>query len=221
MEEVWKTITNYPNYQVSSLGRVKSIKRQIIDSWGRTHNIPEKIIFQRLRKDGYYDCKLCKNGKYKQFLVHRLVAQEFVTNPNPLEYDCVDHIDTNRQNSCVDNLRWVNHKLNQNNPLTVQHMKERPLPNEEIKRKMSLSTIGEKNHFYGKHHTEQTKQMIADKNSVAIICVETQIIYKNSVLASKAIGVRNTAINNCLKGRSKTCGGYHWKYIDDNDDVTL
>ena len=214
MEEIWKTITDYPNYQVSNLGRVKSIKRQTVDSWGRIHNIAEKIIYQRLREDGYYDCKLHKDGKATTFLVHRLVAQEFVTNPNPLEYDCVDHIDTNRQNSCADNLRWVNRKLNQNNPLTLQHLKERPTPTEEIKRRISLSMMGEKNHFYGKHHTEQAKQKIIDKNSIAIFCIETQTIYKNAVVASKDIGVRNTAINNCLKGRSKTCGGYHWKYVD-------
>lgn len=67
MEEIWKTITDYPNYQVSNLGRVKSIKRQTVDSWGRMHNIAEKIIYQRLREDGYYDCKLHKDGKTTTF----------------------------------------------------------------------------------------------------------------------------------------------------------
>ena len=77
-----------------------------------------------------------------------------------------------------------------------------------------MAMQGEKNPFYAKKHTEETKKKISDKNSIAIICIETQIIYKNSVEARKDIGVRNTALNNCLKGRSKTCGGYHWEYLD-------
>ena len=144
--EIWKTIENYPKYQVSNLGRIKSLNT--IDKCGR---IQEKIISQRLTKEGYYDCKLCKNGKCKRFLVHRLVAQAFCENPNPLLYNCVDHIDTNRQNSCANNLRWVNHKINQNNPLTLKHMSERQKPTEETKRKISMAMQGEKNPFYAKN----------------------------------------------------------------------
>lgn len=213
MEELWKTIKDYPNYQVSNLGRIKSKYREVIDNLGRKHITQEKIISQRLRKDGYYDCHLHENGKDAHLLVHRLVAEAFCKNPNPLLYDCVDHIDTNRQNSNANNLRWVDHKTNQNNPLTIKHMLERPKPTDETRHKISLATQGENNPFYGKTHTEEVKQMISNSNSKAIICIETQVVYKNAVEASKDIGVRNTALNNCLKGRSKTCGGYHWKYV--------
>ena len=69
---------------------------------------------------GYLLVSVYINGKNKSFLVHRLVAEKFIPNPNDLP--CVNHIDCNKQNNHVDNLEWCDHinntqswnKLNQN-----------------------------------------------------------------------------------------------------------
>ena len=61
---------------------------------------------------GYKCLNLCKNGKYKPFLVHRLVALHYINNPE--NKDCIDHIDGNKLNNNVKNLRWVTATENQN-----------------------------------------------------------------------------------------------------------
>ena len=53
--------------------------------------------------------------RFKSFWIHRLVAETFVQNPRPDIFDCVDHIDRNKENNCASNLRWVNQQLNQLN----------------------------------------------------------------------------------------------------------
>jgi hypothetical protein len=100
-KEIWKPIEGYENYQVSNFGVVKSLKhkKEII-------LIPYKDIW------GYLRVTLCKNGNYKHFKIHRLVAQAFIPNLN--NYPQVNHIDENRLNNHVDNLEWCTAKYNSN-----------------------------------------------------------------------------------------------------------
>lgn len=114
MEEIWKDIKGYEGiYQVSNLGRVKALE----ETWysGRNGYIkktkPEHIMKYRLAKNtGYCLLKLTKEGKEKHVLVHRLVAETFILNPNKLPE--VNHIDGNKENNCVENLEWVTAKEN-------------------------------------------------------------------------------------------------------------
>lgn len=112
--EIWKDIKGYEGkYQISNLGQVKSL--------GNDRSKKEKIRKLNKRKDGYLQVKLWKNGTYKMFKIHQLVAIAFV--PNPDNKTDVDHIDTNRSNCHVSNLRWSTHKENCNNPLTLSNKK--------------------------------------------------------------------------------------------------
>lgn len=113
MKEIWKSIENYPNYMVSNMGRVKRIEGY--DSAG--HYRKEKFLSLKTTKDGYYKCTLCKDGKLKYFRVHRLVAKHFIPNPENKPY--VDHINTNRTDNRVENLRWCTQQENHNNPLSL------------------------------------------------------------------------------------------------------
>lgn len=101
IKEEWKNIENYPNYQISSFGRVKSLK------FGK-----EKILKQRKDKDGYKLINLYENKKSHTLKIHRLVAQAFIPNPN--NYCVVNHRDENKQNNTVDNLEWVTQEYNCN-----------------------------------------------------------------------------------------------------------
>lgn len=56
-------------------------------------------------KNGYENIKVSDGGIYYHWLIHRLVAETFIENPNPNEYNEVDHIDKNRKNNNVSNLR--------------------------------------------------------------------------------------------------------------------
>ena len=101
MEEVWKDIVGYEGlYEISSIGRVKSVDR--ISPQG--HHLPERIRKPYIDKDGYPKVNLCKEGKVIHYPVHRLVAIAFV--PNPENKPQVNHIDGNKANNCVANLEW-------------------------------------------------------------------------------------------------------------------
>ena len=104
MEEIWKPIKGYEGlYEVSNLGRVKSLKR-----W---HHPRENILKNWFTTDGYCATTLSKNSKYKHIRTHRIVAQTFI--PKEMNKEEVNHKDGNKLNNCVDNLEWVSSSENQ------------------------------------------------------------------------------------------------------------
>ena len=117
MKEVWKDIAGYEGYyKVSNLGRIKSVERLITyaNSKGVTRQFPveERILTQRMDRNGYQRASLKKDKARKLFLVHRLVAQAFIENPN--NWPLVNHKDENRCNNNVANLEWCTSKYNLN-----------------------------------------------------------------------------------------------------------
>lgn len=111
MIEIWKDIAGYDGaYQVSNLGRVKSMPRIIVRPIG-TCMTKERIIKTYRLKGGYVNVMLRHDGKSINHNVHRLVAEAFIPNKNP-EYDCINHKDGDKTNNCVENLEWCNHSLN-------------------------------------------------------------------------------------------------------------
>lgn len=113
MEEVFMPIEGYEGlYEVSNFGRIKSLERlKKLPGKNQGFKIKEEqILKNRVNKSGYVVASLCKNGKVKVHLVHRLVLIAFV--PNPLKKKCVNHIDSNRSNNMISNLEWVTHSEN-------------------------------------------------------------------------------------------------------------
>lgn len=101
MKEIWKDIEGYEGlYQVSNYGNVKSMERTIYKRKCKTI-----MKTPSLSGKGYLKTSLCKNGKIKYAFIHRLVAQAFI--PNPENKPTVDHIDRNKLNNNVNNLRWA------------------------------------------------------------------------------------------------------------------
>ena len=94
--EIWKDIKDYPNYQVSNLGNIKSKLRGIISL--SQHN------------GNYLEVRLSKNGIKIKKKIHQLVALNFILNPdNKLE---IDHINRNKKDNRVENLRWATRSEN-------------------------------------------------------------------------------------------------------------
>ncbi|EGB03757.1 hypothetical protein AURANDRAFT_33571 [Aureococcus anophagefferens] len=98
--EQWKTIEDFPNYEVSTFGNVKSKRRN-------------KLRYTSKSKDGYLRMDMSVSGKSKKKLIHRLVALAFIDNPENKPF--VDHIDHDRTNNNISNLRWATQKENQAN----------------------------------------------------------------------------------------------------------
>ena len=95
MCEIWKPLPNYPRYEVSNTGKIRS-ERGIL----------------KIRKDqhGYYQCQIVNDKGRKLMKVHRAVAMAFI--PNPLNKTEVNHIDNDPTNNNLENLEWVTHKEN-------------------------------------------------------------------------------------------------------------
>ena len=113
MKEEWKDIIGYEGlYQVSNLGRVKSINRVVYYNDGRKFNYSSKILKVNINKRNYNNniVHLYKNGIRKAIPVHRLVATSFIVNNDNLPE--VNHIDGNRNNNKVENLEWSSRKDN-------------------------------------------------------------------------------------------------------------
>lgn len=113
INEKWKDIFDYEGlYQVSNLGRVRSITHARINGKQKNHTCISKGKLLSPGKDsnGYMVVVLSKNGKRKSCRVHRLVAETFLNNKN--NYKCVNHKDENKENNVVDNLEWCSYKYN-------------------------------------------------------------------------------------------------------------
>lgn len=109
--EEWRDIAGYEGiYQASSLGRIRSLDRLVGCGGGF------KLHRGRVRRlgdnkgTGYLGITLSVDGKSRSRDVHRVIAETFIPNPNGLP--CVDHIDADRHNNRVDNLRWVTQREN-------------------------------------------------------------------------------------------------------------
>lgn len=114
-EEIWKDIPEFEGlYQVSNKGRIRSVDRvlqRIIRLKGRILN-PYKQ-YQRNKENGYYlQCAIYKNNIGCFYQLHRLVAEVFLENENPLELTVVNHKDGDKTNNTMENLEWVSVREN-------------------------------------------------------------------------------------------------------------
>ena len=185
MEE-WRDIEDYKGkYQVSNIGRVKSLERTIWTGKGYYKTLPERILKLRKRKDGYLQIKLYKDGAEKVYLVHRLVSEAFIPNPNNLPE--INHKDENKQNNCVDNLEWCSRSYN--------------------------------NRYNGR--AKKAGKKLAEKLSKPVYSIskESGLItyWKSATVASRQIGISQSNICNCLKGKRKSTGGFYWIYSESEE----
>ncbi len=107
-QEIWKPINNFPGYEVSDKGRVRTFKKTGPQS-DYLKDTP-KIMRPGTHLNGYYLLNLRQDKVTKGRSVHRLVADAFI--PNPDNLPLVRHIDSNPTNNCVENLAWGTQKDN-------------------------------------------------------------------------------------------------------------
>lgn len=111
MQEIWKDITDYKGlYQVSNLGRIKSLEKIVNANFkfGSTHIYKEKILKPFKDGRGYLKVKLYKNNKGKTISIHKIVVQEFIGKRKLT----VNHKDKNKNNNKLENLEYMSNKDN-------------------------------------------------------------------------------------------------------------
>ena len=212
--EIWKPIKNYEGlYEVSNMGRVKSLDRETIDSMGRKRCFKGKILkVGKLR--GYAHVTLFdRNGNRKTLQVHILVGHAFVE--GYFEGAEIDHINTICDDNRADNLRWVTHKENMENTLTRE--------------KLSECQMGEKNHRYGKTLSEDHKKRLVESNtgrygklhpnskSIIQMTLDCKVIriWEATREVERELGYDHTGVSACCRGKLKTYKGYKWMYYED------
>ena len=124
MKEIWKPIRNHENfYLVSNLGRVKRLSTTFKRKDGKNYKRPEKILKPYKNKKGYLMVDLDNNCKGQ--IIHRLVAEAFI--PNPDNKPQVNHIDGNKENNALTNLREVSQSENMKNAYANDHKGQCPI----------------------------------------------------------------------------------------------
>ncbi len=118
IDEEWRPVADFTDfYEVSTLGRVRSIGRITLSDSGRPRFCDGKILRPRTSGSGYPQVALYKDGKGKTISVHRLVALAFVPNPNNLPM--VNHIDGVKVNGVATNLEWVDDRGNKQHAINI------------------------------------------------------------------------------------------------------
>ena len=113
MNEIWKDIKNYEGlYQISNMGRVKSLERTKKGRGNTIYITKERILKPSLNGSGYPIVGLSNGCNHISYIVHRLVAEAFI--PNPDNLSDVNHINEDKTDNRVDNLSWMSHHDNIN-----------------------------------------------------------------------------------------------------------
>ena len=196
MAEEWKAVKGYEGlYEVSNTGKVRSIDRVIVRKNGKAMKCKGKELFFTVSKVGIRSTKprasvqLWKNGKAKLIYVHRLVAEAFIDNPN--KYRCIDHIDGDKTNNNVSNLRWCSDFINQNNPVT------------RAKQRKTLKDKGSK----------------FSPQRVVGIKADGIIIVYNTMCEAKHDGYSQSMISECCNGNRKHHKGMRWMRYSDYETL--
>ena len=138
--EIWKDVVGYEGYyQVSNLGRVKSLDRKINKN-GLIYEINGKILSPRKVGKGYLSVALQINKNRKNFMVHRLVAECFIKNSFNLKE--VNHKDENKENNNLSNLEWCDHKYNSNYGNRGKKISEKLLLNHVRRKRIAMMKNG-------------------------------------------------------------------------------
>lgn len=183
----WKPVVGYEVlYEVSDFGAVRCVTTKGCYK-GRT-------LKHCVTPQGYLRATLTKDGMPKRYPVHRLIANAFI--PRVDGKDEIDHINTDRLDNRLENLRWCTHKENQNNPISAKRRAE----------SLRKYRHSEK----GMNDLKHANDCAAKVLSKPVICVETGIVYPSAKEAARQTGIPKGTIAVSLYRASKINHQTEW-----------
>lgn len=194
MKEIWSDIKGLENkYQASSVGRIRSVVH-----YTNNKQYGGKILKQITSERGKLRVHLY-NGKARYYMVHILVAKAFPEICGEWFKGCdVHHKDGNPSN---------------NNPYNLVCLTKKE--HNRIHREMGQKK-GEKNPFYGKHHTNKTVIKLSRQKRKPVIQMDLEgkeiMGWLSALDCQKETGMFRTAIGACCRGKTKTAYGFKWRY---------
>lgn len=172
-------------YQVSNLGKVKSLNRIAKSKNESIKHIQGKELKINCDKMGYPIVMLSKEGKRETKRVHKLVAKAFIKNPN--NYTMINHIDGNKTNNNVNNLEWCTQKHNIQQAYLLGLSKRR---------------LGKQNVL-----SKTVNQYSLDGEFIKQ--------WECTMQVERELGLNNKLISNCCRGNTNKAYGYIWRYVDE------
>jgi len=192
MEE-WRAVKGYEGfYEVSNMGRVKSLKRRVPNpNCGGQYTVNEKILRPSSNPLGYENVRLSKGGVSVHKLVHRLVAEAFIENPN--NYPVVNHKDETPSNNSVANLEWCTQKYNSNYG----------------------NAYAKKSEAQKKKDWSWRKTTGCNRKKVEQLSMDGTVIntFNSLTDAAQATNTNLTKISACCNGARQMTNGYKWRFI--------
>lgn len=187
--EIWKDIKGFEGYyQISNLGRIRSLDRIIEMKNGKTRKVKGKILKQSTSVHGYKVVCFRRNGKKENFRVHRLIGEAFIDNQDNKPF--INHIDGDKSNNDISNLEWCTAKENANHAYEFG-LKEASNPNKNGLKQGS------------KHHnsklTEKEVKFMRENSR------KNGGSFKNAELA-KLFGITKANVSHIVNGKG-------WKHI--------
>lgn len=185
--EIWKDIPGYENlYQISSMGKVKSLRRTVKYKNGAIHIVNEKILKPSKDREGYLRIFLCKEGINKNMLVHRLVCESFLKNPYNLPE--VNHRNEIKTDNRLENLEYCDRKYNVN--------------------------YGTGNERRAKELSKVKKGVYNTKKSKPVKCLENGKIYPSISEVHRQFGFSQGNICECCNKKRKSAYKLHWEWAE-------
>lgn len=193
--EEWRPVLGYEGaYEVSSMGRVRSVDRLINHNYGGKRKKPGRVLRLRKNGNGYMRITLYVDGKERSHVVHRLVCEAFIgKRPDGKE---VNHINGVRDDNRAENLEWVTKSENKKHSIRV-------LGNKPVKYW--------EGRFGAEHHLSTPVAAIDPKTGAEVARYE-------SLHEAERSGFCASNLCAALNGRQKTHGGFIWERCDGEEE---
>lgn len=214
--EEWLPIAAYETlYEVSNMGRIKTLGRIAVCRVHIARKVEEKIKSQFLTKQGYCRVEISKGGKNRKFFVHRLVAFAFIENTEQKPW--INHKKGRIRYNAVEELEWSTVSENTQHAYDVLGRKptspwkgcrkeDHPMYGRRGELAPAYGKRGDKHHAFGKRGDKS-------KSSNRVKCNETGVEYGSGCEAARVLGLRQSDISSQISGHLKNVSGLTFTYL--------